>query len=400
MRYRVGKRAAAWAGAGLAALVLAIYAFRSPPADVELASVTSGPLEVTVGDEGRTRIRDIYVVSAPVAGTKLRIEMDPGDPVVAGKTRLATLLPVTAGFLDARAQGRAQAALTQAIAEEKRARAALAQARADLILAQKELKRSKALPLGQTVSEQKRDIAQRNLDAATARRDQARAGLAMAEAGVAAARATLISPAQTPPAPGQPLEIHAPVSGKVLRVLAESAAVVAAGAPLMEVGDPHNLEIAVDLLSQDAVRVSPGDAVIIENWGGPRPLAGRVRRIDPSGFTKISALGVEEQRVYVVIDFTSPPEAWQTLQDAYRVEVRIIVWRAEKVLRVPVSALFRQGKGWSVFVDKGGRAQRRAVTIGAQNAILAEVRAGLRDGERVIVHPGKAVHDGVRLHER
>jgi HlyD family secretion protein len=385
------------------AAALAVYAFRTPPADVELASVTRGPLEVTVGDEGRTRIRDIYVVSAPVAGAKLRIEMDPGDPVIANKTRLATLLPVAAGFLDARAQGQAQAALTQAIAEENRARAALAQARADLILAQKELRRSKALPLGQTVSEQKRDIAQRNLDAAAARRDQARASLAAAKAGVAAARATLISPAQpaaAPTAQGQPLEIRAPVSGRVLRVLAESAAVVAAGAPLMEIGDPRNLEIAVDLLSQDAVRVSPGDAVIIENWGGPRPLSGRVRRIEPSGFTKISALGVEEQRVYVIIDFTDPPETWQSLQDAYRVEVRIVVWRAEKVLRVPVSALFRQGEGWSVFVDKNGQARRQAVTIGAHNAVLAEVRAGLRDGERVIVHPGEAVHDGVRLHER
>jgi HlyD family secretion protein len=216
------------------------------------------------------------------------------------------------------------------------------------------------------------------------------------------ARARLMSPGSTRrgAADCACITVVSPVNGRVLRIVTESEGVVLAGAPLVDVGSPEQLEVVVDLLSADAVRVQPGQRVIIEAWGGERPLAGKVRRIEPFGFTKVSALGIEEQRVNVVIDITAPRENWLRLGHGYRVEPRIVLWEAADVLRVPLSALFRHGERWAVFVESAGRAQLRDVEIGQGNGLEAEVRSGLESGERVVLHPGDRVSPGVRLEER
>ncbi len=377
-----------------------VYAFLPQPVPVDLAEVSRGALQVTVDDEGRTRVKEIYVVSAPVAGRVLRIESHVGDPVTAGATVLATIQPTAPTFLDPRGRAQAEAAVHAAEAALQLAEAQLARAQAELEFARSDLARARKLARGDTISRKALDNAQRQFKTSKAAVAAAEATLRVKTYDLETAKATLIEPGSEAAARREEnccVSVRAPVDGSVLRLVQESEAVIAAGAPLVEIGDPRDLEVVVDLLSRDAVRVREGAAVTIDEWGGEATVAGRVRRIEPTGFTKVSALGIEEQRVNVIIDFTDPPERWQLLGHGYRVEARIVVWQSEDVLKVPVSALFRHGEAWAVFVVEDGRARLREVAVGHRNSQAAEVLEGLEDGKHVVLYPSDRIFDGAAV---
>jgi HlyD family secretion protein len=384
----------------LIALATAIgFALRKPPVSVELGEVTRGPLTVTVDDLGETRVTDLFVVSAPVTGELLRVPLKPGDRVVARSTILGHVQPLAPAPLDARSVAQSEANVRALTAQLAAANARVAEAQADLRLAEREHARIETLAGRGFVSQANADRMRMARERARAAVVEARRGAEAAGHSLEAARAALILPGSRSGGRGA-VAVTSPVSGYVLRVPQESERVVVAGTPLVEIGDPDRLEIVTDLLSADAVRVRPGAPVMIEDWGGERPLRGRVRLVEPFGFTKISALGVEEQRVNVVIDFAEPREALARLGHGYRATLRIATWSAPDVLRVPISALFRAQGHWSVFlVDDGGRARIVRAEIGHMTAELAEVR-GLRPGTRVILHPGDKIRDGVAVRGR
>lgn len=370
----------------LALVVALVFLMRTPPVEVETGEISRGPMVVTVDDLGETRVTNLYAVSAPVTGELLRVPLKPGNAVVANRTVLARIQPVEPGPLDARA-------LRQAEANVRALTADLAAAREQEALARRELARIEPLS-------RRGFVAQVTLDRARTARDQAARTVEATAQRLEAARAALIVPGSRARGRGE-VAVTSPVSGYVLTVPQESERVVAAGTPLVQVGDPARLEIVTDLLSADAVQVRPGASVRVEGWGGERPLAGRVRLVEPFGFTKFSALGVEEQRVNAVIDFAEPREAWERLGHGYRATVRITVWRADDVVRVPISALFRSGNRWLVFaIDEAGRARLTPAEIGRMNDEVAEVRGGLAPGVQVILHPGDRVADGVRVRPR
>jgi HlyD family secretion protein len=275
-------------------------------------------------------------------------------------------------------------------------------AEAELDFAQSELARIRELAAQGAASQSALDAAERHERVARAAIEEARAGFAMRESDLNRARAALLAPRarRTPREACECVEVASPVTGSVLRVLRESEGQVAAGEPILEIGDPADLEIAVDLLSTEVVRVAPGQRVVVADWGGEQPLEGVVRRVEPFGVTKVSALGIEEQRVNVVIDLTEPRERWRRLGHGFRVEPSIVLWESDAVLRIPFSALFRAGEGWAAFVAKDGRAQLREVEIGHENGFEAELTSGLGEGERVVVYPSARIEDGSRIHER
>lgn len=361
---------------------------------VETATVARGPLMVTVDEEGRTRVRDRYTVAAPVAGRVLRIELEPGDAVHAGAV-VARLRPETPTLLDARSRAEAQASLENARAALGRAGADQQRARATLAQAERELARVRALVVESLATAQQLDAREADVKIAQEQVDAAAFAARAAEADVERTQARLAP--TTSDAGARVVTVTAPIDGVVLRRVRESESIVPAGEPLLDIGDPRQLEIVVDLLSVDAVRVKPGARVLVEQWGGDRTLEARVRRIEPSGFTKISALGVEEQRVNVVLDLTDPAGAWAALGDGYRVEARIVTWEAADVLKVPTGALIRAGDQWAVYVVKDGRAVRALTTLGHQNGQEAEVSAGIEEGATVILHPGDTIADGVTV---
>jgi len=366
-------------------------------AGVELGAVSRGPLMVTVDEEGMTRVRDRFVVSSPVAGRVLRIELEPGDTVRRGQV-VAHVRAETPPLLDERTRAEAQAAIESARAALGRARAEEQRARATLAQLQRELTRIRELAQNRVVSAQ--ELESREAEAKVAEESVNAAVFAVqaATSALQGAQARLAPP--TRDAAGRVVSVTAPADGVVLKRLRESESVVPPGDPLIEIGDPHRLEIVVDLLSTDAVRVRRDARTIIEQWGGERQLEARVRRIEPSGFTKISALGVEEQRVNVVLDFVDPAAAWAALGDAYRVEVRIVIWEAAAVLKVPTSALFRQGEKWAVYTVEDGRARRVIVELGHQTGQEAEIVSGLAEGAPVILHPVDTLADGARVKEK
>jgi HlyD family secretion protein len=381
--------------ATLAATIAALaWAFQPAAVPVDTAPVTRGPLEVTLDEEGETRVRDRYVVSAPVAGRILRIELEPGDAVRANRTRLATFRPMAPALLDARARAELTARAQAAEAVLERARAVAEQALAEQAQAERTLRRTRELSQSGLSPAGDLELAE---TAARTRRDTAGAAAAAVRAADAdrrAVRAQLLQ-AGGSAVGGPTIELRAPVDGVVLRRIRESESVVPQGEPLIEVGDVAKLEIVADYLSTDAVQMEPGQRVVIERWGGGAALAGRVRRVEPSGFTKISALGVEEQRVNVIVEVDAARDAWTRLGDQYRVEVRVVIWSSPDVLRVPVSALVRQGDAWSVFAVERGRAKAKAVSIGARNDRFAELRSGLAEGATVIAFPGDRISDGI-----
>jgi len=385
-----------WGVAGTVIVVLIVLAMMPKPVEVDLADVDRGPMQVTLDEEGETRVRHRYMVSAPVSGSVLRIELEPGDPVKANETVLATFQPAP---LDVRTRAEAQARVNAAKAGLGLARAGLSRAQTEYRYAQSEYERINRLAQEQIASDEMLDEAQLQVDTGREAENAAQFAVRTAEHRLTQARATLVGEDGSGTTQ-KPITIRSPIDGVVLRRLRESAAVVGAGEPLIEVADPSRLEIVSDFLSEDAVRIPVGAAVLIERWGGDRSLRGRVRRVEPFGFTKISALGVEEQRVNVVIDFEDPREAWNALGDGYRVEVRVVIWQSDDVLRVPTSSLFRSGEGWAVFTATGGDAQLTELEIGQRNGLTAEVRAGLDAGDRVVLYPADAVADGVSVKER
>jgi HlyD family secretion protein len=358
---------------------------------VEVTNVSRGPLVVTVDEEGMARVRHRFVVTAPVTGRILRIELQPGDRVRHGDV-VARLQPATPPLLDARTRSealaavrRAEAALGSAQAEAQRAREALAHA-------QRELARSRRLTAAGATAVQTLEAHEADASVAAATADAAAFAVRAAAEELAQARVRI-----APELSGaSDVVVRAPADGVVLHRLRESEGVVPAGEPLVEIGDPRQLEIVTDLLSTDAVQVRPGAPAMIEEWGGNTTLHATVRRIEPAGFTKVSALGVDEQRVNVILDLASA-EACEQLGDAYRVSARIVLWEGHDVLRVPTNALVRDGDGWAVYAVVGGRARRTTVTLGARTGQEAEVVDGLADGAAVISHPGDRVVDGVRV---
>ncbi|GGH36477.1 HlyD family secretion protein [Cribrihabitans marinus] len=382
-------------------------AFWPRPVMVDLGEVTRGPMMVTIDEEGRTRVAEAYIVSTPVAGRLQRVQVVPGDPVVRGETVVAHMRPSNPAALDVRTREQALAAVQAAEAALRVARADLNAAIANRDLAETELDRARQLTERQIASEAAFDRARQNFRVAEAAVETAEAAIAMREADLANARAQLIGfddqglAAAIGNTRSDDIPLYAPADGRILRIMQQSETTLPAGAPIMEIGDVEGeLEVVVDLISSDAVQVEVGDPVIIEDWGGTRPLEGEVRRIDPFGITEYSALGVEEQRVPVTVALTGPPEERRALGHGYRVEARIVVWQEDDALRVPASALFRTREDWSVFVAEGGVAVLRGVEIGRNNGIIAEVREGLDPGEQVILYPSAAIADGTAVTQR
>jgi HlyD family secretion protein len=393
---RAWRRRVWWIAGGVVLVALLGLALRPRAVAVETATVASGSLEVTLDEEGMTRVRERFLVSAPVAGRALRQPLEPGDPVVSGRTVLAVFQPADPLPLDARSRAEADAALVAAEAQLGRARALRAQVAGELEFARAESERHGEL-FEEGISSKER-LDQAELQERTQRDALEAAAFAVrtAEGELQAARARLVQ-ATAKPGAGGSISLLSPIDGVVLRRLRESEAVVPAGEPLVEVGDPRDLEIVADYLSSDAVRISPGDRARVARWGGD-VLEAVVQRVEPAGFTKISALGVEEQRVNVVLDLVAPPQ--QALGDGYRVETEVIVWSEDEVLQVPVSGIFRAGSqaaDWSVYVVDDDVARLRTVRLGQRNDQAAQVLEGLAAGDEVILHAGDDVEDGTRV---
>jgi HlyD family secretion protein len=368
------------------------------PVPVEEATVRRGELEVTVDEAGKTRVRDRYVVYAPLAGNLARIELRAGDAVTVGAP-LAQLMPASPALLDPRARAEASARVGAAEAAAAQANAQVARAEAAAEHAANDLETTRRLVASGSVSaEQERNAA---LDANVREKEAAAArfGAQVALNDVTVERAALRRYGDQQDG-REPFKIVSPISGRVLRVDQQSASVVASGAALIELGDPSSLEVVVDVLTADAVRIPVNARVRLERWGGDVPLRGHVRVVEPSAFTKISALGVEEQRTNVVIDIDDPREVWARLGDGYRIEAHVVTWQGAGVVAVPASATFRQGDAWAAFVDDGGRARLRIIRIGQRSATEVQIESGLSPGERVIVHPSSTIVDGVRTRLR
>jgi HlyD family secretion protein len=423
--------------AGLASVI--IYGMWPAPVEADLAKVVRGSIRETVDQDGKTRIRERYIVSAPLAGRLLRIGLDPGDEVAAGETLLASIEPRDPDLLDTRALAQAEANVKAAEARLRRMTPLLEEAVANKEFADADLQRAREArarsPQAVTESEiENKEMLARTreamvrsarhaLEIAQFELDQARAALLRSRppeengAAAAAEASAADGPAAGADAPGgdaaepagppypQPDEhrhfnIRSPINGRVLRVFQESSAVVTPGTQLLEIGDPRDLEVEIDVLSRDAVKIARGAEVSLEHWGGERPLEGRVRLVEPSGFTKISTLGVEEQRVNVIVDLIDPPDDRRSLGDGFRVEARIVVAEADDVLKAPTSALFRDGDDWAVYRVEEGVARQRPVEVGLQNGLEAEIIKGLAAGDQVVTHPGDNIVDGVTVQAR
>jgi HlyD family secretion protein len=385
-------------GIGIAVLVaIGYWAFRPGAVPADFAEVTRGSLQVTVDEEGRTRVRDRFVVSAPLPGRMRRIELEPGDPVVADKTVVAQFQPSDPALLDVRTRAELEARVRAAESALGGARADRERVRAELTFAQSELKRLQQLLEEKVIARRELESAQQQAEALVRALQSADFGVQTAQHQLELARASLLQSRGTRAAA---IPLYSPVDGVILRILQESEAVVPTGQPLLEVGNIRDLEIVSDLLSSAAVPVEAGQPVLIEQWGGDHALHGRVRLVEPSGFTKISALGVEEQRVNAIIDFVDRPGKRPNIGDGYRVEVRIVVSSRENVLKVPASSLFRHENDWAVYVVDNDRAVMRIVQIGERNGLEAEVTGGLSGGERIIVYPSDAVTEGVEVRAR
>jgi len=389
-------------GTGILVLTIAIVAalawgFWPAPLLVEEAAVVSAPLRVTVEEEGVARVKDRYVISAPVAGYLQRIRLDVGDSVEQGQT-LAVLEPLRPDVLDARSRALAEAKVAAARDAVSSAEQEASAARAEAAFAARDHARKQQLQKQELVS-------QTDLDAAAAHDREAQAKLRSAEFAVevsrhereAAETALQYSVSGNDTEATETVTIRAPLDSRVLAIRHESEGVVAIGEPLLEIGDPAALEIAVDVLSADAVGIRPGMRVNLLRWGGPHPLEAAVRTVEPTGFTKISALGVEEQRVWVIADLVSPRADWEQLGDGYRVEAEFVLWSGDDVLQVPSSALFRVGQRWAVFAVKHGTARLRIVEVGRSSGLTRQVIAGLEEGDTVVLHPDDRIADGVRV---
>ncbi len=395
-RSLAGVAAVAMAGALAAALM-------PQPVDADIAKVQRAALRVTVDEEGKTRIRDIYVVTAPIAGTLQRSALKAGDPVEKGETAVAIIKPAAPTMRDFRTSLELETQVKTCEANIQLADAELRQAMAEAKLAKSEFERATTLTAKGISTQTSLERAETNLkirDAAVAR---AKAAVDVRKRELDSAKVRQLQPDQTETRQNASstcgFDVKSPESGRVLKLVAESEQTLAAGAPILEIGNPANLEIVVDLLSADAVKVRAGSTATIDGWGGP-PLNAHVTRIEPSGFTKVSALGIEEQRVKTLFAIDDPQRMWERLGHDYRVFVKINVFEALDALTVPLGALFRRGDAWHVFVVKDGRARVQPVAIGQRNNALAEVTGGLTTADTVILHPSDRIADGTRVRQR
>lgn len=398
-------------GVAAALLLGLIYAFWPQPLLVDIGEVEVTPMVLTIDEEAKTRVHDAYIVSAPIAGRLMRIDVEPGDTVIGGETVIANLLPTPSAALDARSREQADASVDVALAAVRLARSELNAAIANQDLAQTQFNRYQGLaPVA--ASQERLDQAERELRSANAVVEAAKSAISMREADLARARAELISFSETPPLgeipEGDMVELYqnavpltAPISGQILRVIQRSEMTLPTGAQILEIGNVSNdLEVVAELLSTDAVRVKPGQRVIIESWGGPGNLEGIVERVEPWGFTKFSALGVEEQRVNAIIQFTDLISERVGLGHGFRVETRIVVWEDDEALTIPSAALFRDGAGWAVFAVESGRARLRPVEVAHNNGVKAAIASGLDAGQRLVLYPGPTIKDGSRVDQR
>ena len=377
-----------------------VYGFLPKPVEVDLVTVSRGPLRITIEEEGRTRLKDRFVISAPTAGYLRRIEAKVGDPVRRGQT-VATLEPLRSQALDPRSRAEAEAAVLAAQAGLAAAteKAKVSQADADYL--EKRAARFANLYAKGSVAKDQLDQIQADLKKAKAGQDAAKAAVDGARADLERVKSTLRNfPAAGKEGGQGAVHVASPVGGSVFRLYRESEGAVGTGDPLMEVGNTKSLEVRVEVLSADAVKIAKGTPVLFTRWGGEGTLTGVVRLVEPAGFTKVSSLGVEEQRVLAIIDITAPPEKWRALGDGYRMEAHFIIWEGKDVLQVPAGALFRSGKEWAVFAAENDTARLRRVEVGRRNGLTAEILSGLTAGERVIAHPDDAVSDGVEIRAR
>jgi len=387
---------------GVAVVSGAYTMIRPQPVSVDMVIITRGDIETTIDEEGETRVKDIYRVSAPIAGKLERLDVQIGTEVAKGQ-RFARIRPVDPPIRDIRTRRELSAATKAAQAYVDLAQAEIDKARSALKFSKAELKRALLLTQSRTISA--RALQQAELDVAvkTAQLAEAQASLEFRRRELESARARELQPIHLSRSQIEDqccIAVVAPVSGTILKLLSESERVVPAGAPLIDMGNLRDLEIVVDLLSADAVAITPGSIARIEGWGGATPLNARVRRIDPAGFTKVSALGIEEQRVNVVLDFMDPPQRWLKLGHSFRIIVRLIKSHKKNVLRVPISALFRTADQWSVYVEDKGVAVLRPIELGNFSLTFAEVLSGLEEGAKVIVYPSDRIEKGVQVVER
>jgi HlyD family secretion protein len=384
----------------VAALVLAmVYALQPRPVEVETGVVRQGPLTVYVSEEGKTRIRNRHIVAAPVAGSMQRVILKPGDAVKAGETVLTRIEPTLSPLLDARARTQAQAHVDAAMAARSRANENIEMSRTGLKYAKANWERVKNNTDKGTISDTDRDTFEREAEMKTREVRSAEFALQVADFELAQAKAAL-EQIDKPSSGGAFIEVRAPVSGVVLKVQQESATIVLPGAPILEIGDPTDLEIEAEILSRDAVTIKPGALVTVEQWGGDVPAKAQVRRVEPAAFTKVSALGVEEQRVLVLSDFTEQTPALKALGDRYRVEVRVAVWHSDDTLLVPAGALFREGSEWKTFLFAAGSAKAVVVKAGRTDGKLTQVLEGLKKDDEVLMHPPDTVRDGTSVVKR
>lgn len=389
----------------LSAVGLLIYAFTAEPLKVDLFNVQKQPLLVTLEGEGKTRIHDIYVVSTPIDGRITRIESEPGDIVTAGETIIANMYPANPQFLDKRSETQAKADVEGARAALGLANARVKQARAQLDYDLADYQRTQELFKKNSISQAELERAELRLKTLKAELETAESNRQVMQSRVSAAQARLLQPEKEIASGDEHNDnchicIYSPVDGRVLRILHKSEGIVPVGTALVEIGDPTDLEVIIEMLSVNAVKINVGDKALIRRWGGEQQINAQVRVVEPSGFTKISSLGVEEQRVNIILSFTDPFEKWRALGDAFRVEAAIIVDRSDEAVTVPISALFRHNEVWSVFKVVDNVAVLQKVKTGRRNDQFVEIIDGLTTTEKVIIHPGNSVVDGVRIESR
>jgi HlyD family secretion protein len=388
------RRAVGWVFGGLF-VALILWGLWPKPTLIEVGKASMTPLTVRVSEEGKTRVRNRYVIAAPVAGKMRRMPFRPGDEVKAGETQFTQIEPLEISLLDPRARTQAEQLVSLRQAAKDQAEQNLVVARESAQLAEANRARYAELKTSGAVApiDQDRIFTEARLRAAQVR--AAEFALQVAGYEWEQAKAALTRPGKD--AADQPLPLVSPVSGRVLRVMQESETTLGAGAEILEVGDPADIEIEAEILSRDAVTMKPGDLVDIEQWGDEQPLKARVRRVEPAAFTKISALGVEEQRVIVLSDLFDVPETAKRLGDRYRVEVRVATWHQDSVLTVPAGALFREGNVWKAFVFRDGKAVLTALEVGHSDGRLSEILKGLKEGDEVLLHPPDTIKDGSRV---
>lgn len=379
-------------------LIFLVYGFLPKTQEVDIVSVKRGSLQITIEEEGRTRLKDRFTISAPTVGYLRRINAKVGDVVKKGQV-VTVLEPLQSQALDPRSRATAEATVSSAEAALGAATERERVAKADVAYLEQRLERLKALYDKGSISKDQFDQINSQAQKARAMQLAAAAEINVAKSEMERAKVS-VKNFSTVKGSGNAIEVMAPVNGAVFRIYRESEGAVNIGEPLMDIGNSRDLEVRVEVLSSDAVKIKQGTQVLFKRWGNDEPLTGKVTLVEPAGFTKISSLGVEEQRVLVIVDITSPPEQWRVLGDGFRMETHFIIWEGENILQIPASALFRLGDKWAVFVAEGGKAQKRVVEIGQRNGLAAEILSGLKESEQVLAYPDDTIGDGTKVKQR